>query len=190
MALLVALEGLNGVGKSTTVEKLRTDFDISTTRTPVPEHMEARKVFEDDPFSLAACLFNLASVALVTNRVKDSSAKFIVVDRYVASTRSYAAAAGVEIEGLLSVLQYSADFTILLSCDESVRQARLAQRDRRSIDEATRSSLFASKVLASLAADQPSVTIDTSASDPDAVARECVTAISTWLKRVGEFTSY
>lgn len=133
MGGFIAIEGLDGVGKSTVVRLLAESFSGHAMSTPGPALRDSRQTvldaFADD--ELAKALFYAASVSS-QGRLAHSRAErgeWVFMDRYWASTLAYARARGVtaDLESLSQSL-IQPDLTVLLLLDESERQYRLQAR--------------------------------------------------------------
>lgn len=133
MGGFVAIEGLDGVGKSTVVRLLAESFSGHVMSTPGPALRDSRQAvleaFADD--ELAKALFYAASVSSQGRQARSrvERGEWVFMDRYWASTFAYARARGVtaDLEALnRSLIQ--PDLTVLLLLDESERQHRLQAR--------------------------------------------------------------
>jgi dTMP kinase len=133
MAGFVAIEGLDGVGKSTVLNKLAERFSGHAMSTPGPALRSSRpailEAFAHD--ELAKALFYTASVSSEGRHARSlvERGKWVFMDRYWASTLAYAKARGVSAElELLGKNLIKPDITILLLLDEPDRQQRLLAR--------------------------------------------------------------
>ncbi|WP_052761240.1 dTMP kinase [Sedimenticola thiotaurini] len=133
MGYFIAVEGLDGIGKSTLVEQLAREFSGLAMSTPGEALHDSRRVimndFSDD--ELAKALFYAASVSSQGRkaRKKVESGKWVFMDRYWASTIAYAKARGVTAElDQLSKSLIQPDLSVLLILNESERQRRLHAR--------------------------------------------------------------
>ncbi|WP_346796315.1 AAA family ATPase [Halomonas sp. Bachu 37] len=133
MGVFVAIEGLDGVGKTTVVQQLAERFSGHALSTPGRALRDSRKpvleAFAED--ELAKALFYTASVSS-QGRLAHSLAErgeWVFVDRYWASTLAYAKARGVTADlDQLGRSLIQPDLTILLILDEPERQRRLHKR--------------------------------------------------------------
>jgi dTMP kinase len=157
MGGFIAVEGLDGVGKSTVVQQLAGCFSGHAMSTPGAALRECRQAvlhaFAED--ELAKALFYTASVSSQGRqaRKKAERGEWVFMDRYWASTFAYAKARGVtaEIETLsLSLIQ--PDLTVLLLLNESERQRRLHARGATVEDMETLNPIFRQCVLDELQA--------------------------------------
>lgn len=142
--LLIALEGLDGTGKSTAARGLAASLGAAPLSTPGTALAEARAVldaaFVRDP--IAAQLFYASTVVAASGDADRivASGRDVVVDRYWLSTVVNAPLRGdsvalPQIERLLR----PADVTFVLELEEPIRRARLAARgmtahDRRTLE--------------------------------------------------------
>lgn len=133
MGGFVAIEGLDGVGKSTVVRLLAEGFSGHAMSTPGPALRDSRQAvlqaFAED--ELAKALFYMASVSSQGRQARSLAERgeWVFMDRYWASTLAYARARGVtaDLEPLAESL-IQPDLTVLLLLDELERQHRLQAR--------------------------------------------------------------
>lgn len=143
--IFIALESLDGAGKSTLIQLLSEQLDARVFKTPPDEFKEIRSLF--DNVDLGHKPFYAATVAFVAEQIADALAKEITVicDRYWLSTKVYGSMRKSDINmdefeaGLLRP-----DITIYLHIDEETRRERMERRgemtplDIRSIADAER----------------------------------------------------
>lgn len=157
MAGFVAIEGLDGVGKSTILNRLAARFSGHAMSTPGPALRSSRpailEAFAHD--ELAKALFYAASVSSEGRHARNlvERGEWVFMDRYWASTLAYAKARGVSanLEALAKSLPQP-DITILLLLDEPERQRRLRSRGATAEDMETLDSGFRERVLDELKA--------------------------------------
>lgn len=155
MAGLVAIEGLDGVGKSTIMNRLAERFSGHAMSTPGPALRSGRpailEAFAHD--ELAKALFYAASVSSEGRHARSlvERGEWVFMDRYWASTLAYAKARGVSADlGALSKSLPQPDITILLVLDEPERQRRLSARGATAEDMETLDPGFRECVLEEL----------------------------------------
>jgi len=176
MGGFVAIEGLDGVGKSTLVRQLAEMFSGHAMSTPGPALRGARpavlEAFAHD--ELAKALFYTASVSSEGRKALSLAelGKWVFMDRYWASTLAYAKARGVKTDlDALSKSLIQPDMTVLLLLDESERLRRLHIRGATSEDMETLDLYFRQCVLDELQA-RASLVIDISGlAEADASAK-------------------
>ncbi|WP_223430503.1 dTMP kinase [Pseudomonas sp. GL-B-26] len=181
MAGFVAIEGLDGVGKSTVLNRLAELLSGHAMSTPGPALRSSRqtilKAFAHD--ELAKALFYTASVSSEgrqARRLADRG-EWVFMDRYWASTLAYAKARGVsaDLEALgKSLIQ--PDITILLLLDEQERQKRLHARGATAEDLETLDPNFRQCVLSELNA-RADIVIDITDLDVTGVSKKLTQAI-------------
>jgi thymidylate kinase len=128
--LFVALEGLDGVGKSTLGKELAQRLNGTYFHTPAEPFQSIRRALDGPASPQTRILFFLSSVSHASQQIEDLLIHTpVVCDRYIASTIAYQVAMDkrlLEITDTVSVLQ--PDFTFYLYADESVRRLRLTER--------------------------------------------------------------
>lgn len=152
--LVVALEGLDGVGKSTLAADLAQALGAESLAMPGMPRSAAHAVFlaiGDDPTS--RCLFHASCARALGLRAREfvSRGRDVVIDRYWLSSVAYARARGVTIsfEAVERAIP-APDVTILVTLDEAERCRRLDFRGPTSVDRETMADGFADRVLAEL----------------------------------------
>lgn len=186
MGYFIAVEGLDGIGKSTLVQNLAETFSGHSMSTPGNSLRDIRKVvmndFSDD--ELAKALFYAASVSSQGKKARKmaESGEWIFMDRYWDSTIAYAKARGVTayLEYLSEILP-PPDLTVLLLLDESERQRRLHARGATAEDMETLDPGFRQSVLDELQA-RASLVVDISGYEPLAATQMLEKAIREKIK--------
>lgn len=164
MGRFIAIEGLDGVGKSTVVQLLAERYSGHAMSTPGPALHDSRQAvleaFADD--ELAKALFYAASVSSQGRQARSRAERgeWVFMDRYWASTYAYASARGVTADlGALNSSLIQPDLTVLLLLDESERRQRLQARGVTLEDMETLDPGFRQRVLEELQA-QAGLVID------------------------------
>lgn len=149
MGAFIAIEALDGVGKSTLTADLARALGGVAADTP---GAGLRNVRQDVLRALgdhqeARCLFYAASVLSEGSkaRARADAGEVVVMDRYWLSTLSYARARGVilDLDGVEASV-VAPDVTLLIELDEAERVRRLQRRghltaaDRETLDETFR----------------------------------------------------
>ncbi len=152
--LLIALEGLDGVGKSTLAAALAGALSGDALGMPGLPRSVAHGVFTglgDDPTS--RCLFHAACARALgmRARVLTAGGRHVVIDRYWRSSIAYARARGVTLD-LAAVARAipAPDLSIVVTLDETERQRRLEVRGPTAVDRETMAPGFAEAVSAEL----------------------------------------
>lgn len=128
----VAIESLDGIGKTTLVANLARDRGGVAMATPgvikplIPDILAA---LGDD--QAGRCLLYASTVLAEGGRARQlaDAGQFVVMDRYWLSTIAYARARGVaaDLSGIEAIVPIP-DVTVLLTLDEDERVRRLASR--------------------------------------------------------------
>lgn len=140
--VFIALEGMDGTGKSTLARALAEALDARLLRTPADELAHARPDIDAAlaPSAVATQLFYAATVALASDQARRLMAdgRSVVMDRYWASTLAYAQCRSdqVELDGVARTL-LTPDLTVYLTADDRVRARRMARRGMSVADRAS-----------------------------------------------------
>lgn len=152
--LVVALEGLDGVGKTTLAADLAQALGAESLAMPGMPRSVAHGVFlaiGDDPTS--RCLFHASCAHALGLKAREfaSRGRDVVIDRYWLSSVAYARARGVNVSfDAVEKFIPAPDLTILVTLDEAERCRRLHIRGPTSVDRETMAHGFADRVLAEL----------------------------------------
>ena len=177
----IVLEGLDGVGKSTLARDLATHLDAQFMSTPGDAFSGVRShvldAFDND--QLAKALFYTATVssAGIKARAIVDQGRSVVMDRYWASTVTYAKARGVtaNLDALANGLAMP-DICVLITLDEATRLHRLQERGMTAEDRETISAPFCQAVMKGLAA-RSNITVDISGADRSQAVTRVAAAI-------------
>jgi dTMP kinase len=175
--VFVVVEALDGVGKTTLVERLASQPDWVAMDTPgqalrpyreailagLGDHQEARALF------YAATVLAMGRRA----RAHTHQGRSVVMDRYWLSTVAYAAARGAEdVFAELSALVPKPDLTVWLTLDEATRVQRMRGRGMTTADRETLDPQFAHEVAERFAEPgrlAPDLVLDTTGMTPKEV---------------------
>ncbi len=150
--VFIALEALDGVGKTTLARSLAARIGGVAMNTPGDGLREVSGAVLQGlgPHQDARCLFYAASVLArgAEARRMVAGGTSVIMDRYWLSTISYARARGVtesfaEVEALVP----APDLTVLLVVDEAERSSRLQARGLTAADRETLDRAFRDRVL-------------------------------------------
>lgn len=136
--MFVAIEGLDGVGKTTLVNALAEHYKGEAANTPGPllKWLTAPILDALGDNQTARCLFYAATVLSEGKRARKAAdrGKVVFMDRYWLSTIAYARARGVSVDlSSLEAVVPIPDVTVLLTVEETERRRRL---DGRSVTDA------------------------------------------------------
>ena len=162
-SLIVAFEGLDGVGKTSLAQAVAQALGVGYISTPPTDAQGQRSLFEDEPFSDASLLYYLSWVKRVDqDACRGRYGRLVICDRYLGSTMAYFGAAGNDVERFLRACSIQApDLTVLVTAAEEVRRARLEKRHLiDSIDATSYDGDFAAKVMASYRTFAPLLEVD------------------------------
>jgi dTMP kinase len=140
--VFIALEGMDGTGKSTLARALCDALDACLLRTPPEALAPARPDIDAAlaPSAVATQLFYAATVALASDQARRllAEGRSVVMDRYWASTLAYAQcrSAQVELDAVARAL-LAPDLTVYLTADDRLRARRLARRGMSVADRAS-----------------------------------------------------
>ena len=129
--IFVAIEGIDGCGKSTFVELLAPALGCHLLRCPPEELGEVRKMF--DMNDIAHKLFYASANMVVSKRVSEllRSGESVICDRYWLSTKVYSSVREEDINiDIIEDHLARPDFTIYLHLDEPVRRKRMVKRGK------------------------------------------------------------
>jgi thymidylate kinase len=127
--LTIAIEGLDGTGKSTVARLLAHRIGAALYTTPPPEFTAIREVLDATECLTARFFYYLSSVCYAAaDALKVRDASHVVFDRYAFSTMACHRALGVNIDVELNTLGIpNPDFTFLLTItseEERLRRIR------------------------------------------------------------------
>lgn len=183
-APVIAVEGLDGVGKTTLCTTLP---GFEAMATPGARLRDARRAMHDlaDGNQLALQLFYAASVCAVGRRARDIG-RPVAIDRYWLSTVAYGLARGSGVElAEVAAAAPAVDITVVLQLDEAERQARLlARADLTAADRETFIPAFRARVVANMKARYglrvvgQVIEIDTTGLNPTQVATDVLARVA------------
>lgn len=175
---VVALEGLDGVGKTTTARLLAEKLGVQTLRTPPCDMELARFDVLREPSSLARYLYYWASVVRVSELLVDMRG-VVIVDRYIGSVWAMHAPFRHGMDAKLAATATSPDLSIILDASEEVRTRRISQRGTQMdpYESLLSEPLFRSIVRSSLERAPKAVSLSTDTLNPAEVAEQCAIII-------------
>lgn len=174
--LFVALEALDGVGKTTLAHDLAERLGGVAMDTPGTELRACSPAVLAalGPHQAARCLFYGASVLVAGQRARElvDHGTSVVMDRYWLSTIAYARARAVELDlaGIERAIP-PPDVTVLVTLDEGERQRRLGERGCTEADRETLAEAFRARVLSEMTSPErhaplrPALVVDVTGAD-------------------------
>lgn len=152
--IVVAVEGLDGVGKTTLCQNLPGFVPMATPGAELADARRAMHAFAgDDPVALQ--VFYASSVCAVGRKARALAAagQNLVIDRYWLSTVAYGLVRGGAELADVGALVPPVDFTVVLVLDEEERQRRLIARGgMTAADQETFAPAFRERVLSNMRA--------------------------------------
>jgi dTMP kinase len=141
--MLVVLEGLEGVGKTTLGSMAAERLELPYIKSPPPELNPVRDFIARTPDAEAGFYFYLAGLYAIQSKITAgiSQKGAVIVDRYLASTIAYWDAGESFVPPAHDTDRLLVpDLTILITCDEETRLSRVGSRgfhifERRSVNE-------------------------------------------------------
>ncbi len=131
-AKVILLEGLDGVGKTTTIDALGERLSAQKLKTPPEELRKWRSFFDDKEETLRRSFYQLGNI-LLSKKLRESEGGYIVVDRYIPSTFAYEQA-HVQARGEQAAAfswpshLVKPDVMVMLHLSEELRQTRIQGR--------------------------------------------------------------
>lgn len=171
--MLVAIEGLDGCGKTTVAHALANMINAEyMTLPPAPMRLAVTTALENHD-SLARYFYYLSCVASVAEAAR--FAPYVVADRFIASAHALHVHVRGRVAGALRRLDFAqADLTIYLHVGEEERRLRLLHRAR-PLDpfeiKLNEDGDFRNQVARQLRSWPGTVELDTTGRGPDEVAR-------------------
>jgi len=141
--VLVVLEGLEGVGKTTMGLKAAARLGAEYVKSPPPELNSVRAFVASSANANVNFYFYLAGLHAIQNRIGLGIAErgCVIVDRYLSSTIAYHDAGhSFDAPPFDDSALRKPDFLVRVTCDETLRRSRIADRglhiyERSSCDE-------------------------------------------------------
>lgn len=179
--MIVAFEGLDGVGKTTVAREIADRLGVAVRATPPPDLRLTSAELLRDVRSPARYLYYLAAVVRLGEQLTDMAVDMVVIDRYVDSVHAMHAPHHPKLAAVLRAFPVlDPDLVFLLEADESERRQRLAGRPSPSLDPFEESLLdddFRRRVTAEYHRRDDIAVIDTTGLSIDEVVDRCMSEI-------------
>ncbi len=179
----IVVEALDGVGKSTLVRDLAAALGGHAMSTPGEGIAAVRGAVLEGlgPDQLARCVFYASTVIAQGHRARAivEDGRFVVMDRYWASTCAYARARGVTANlTVIEAIIPRPDVIVHLVLEEKERLRRLFGRgDLTDADHETLAPAFRDRVLTELSS-RATVEVDVTGADRDEAVRRVLAALA------------
>jgi len=170
--MIIAIEGLDGAGKSTVGRILADAIGAKYIRLPPPKLELVYATLFQEITSEARYAYYLSGVLSVAEAARES--RLIVADRFLASAHAMHLDITSRLADALRALPLPApDLTLYLEVDEATRRRRLHDRGK-DLDEfeerLTTDGAFRNRVAQQMRAYEPTYVIDTTGREPEAIA--------------------
>ena len=127
--VVIAVEGLDGVGKSTSIRSLNEKIGRQVIRTPDSRLREVRDIFDSASMHTRNAFYN-ASNHLASDAIRSSDRNIFIVDRYVPSTFAAAHSHGLLTLDEIYEKQYSGELWEGLVVPDHIFHLRLNEAER------------------------------------------------------------
>lgn len=131
---MIAIEGVDGAGKTTIALKLAEKLDFDYVKTPAGHFCAMRSMFDmnDVPVSHRFLFYSWTVLETVKQALVDSKAKGLVLDRYTLSLWAYHLTAGMDENKIRQFFQTvifpKPDMNLILTSSPEVIEDRLQER--------------------------------------------------------------
>lgn len=136
--ILIAIEGIDAVGKSTIAKELAKKNNYKLIKCPLEDTAYVKQFFEKrlEKFPLSRFLFYLSSIWEVYFTIQqDNLNQIFIIDRYILSTKIYHKVLFSKLKFKIAnnffdpkIFPPEPDLNIILYCDKNVRQKRIYDR--------------------------------------------------------------
>lgn len=190
--ILIALEGIDGVGKTTLGRKLENQLKAVFIPSPLPSYSQIRKFYESSEISyISRFYFYLGALWDVWLKImNNSNSNIFIIDRYILSTKLYhnCLFRNNNLEEYLYLIDGSkypkeADLNIILTADEITRINRLKNKTHAFDYEIEHKSDIQNQIqLEFLKRD--GLKLDTSGNDIESISNQCYSVIDKMFKKI------
>jgi thymidylate kinase len=185
--MIIALEGLDGVGKSTVAADLAKHLGATVLSLP-PDDLKLQKPSFTYEYRSPSRYFYYLAAAVRMSELAAMEARHVIFDRYIDSVHSMHAPLMPEIADDMRRLSLGIarpEFTFLLNADEAERRRRLARRGKAidPFEEQLFEDRFRNEVLSAFESNVNAIRIETTQLSVPKVVNMCIDHVAPLLER-------